>query len=172
MRERHERIAAGEGGAGGVSVETFPPPPPRTKWTRRVPHPVLIGHVASLTPYMSPVAEMGAGEGGKGRGAQPATRADACVRPGGGAPRGARTGHRARGRGGGGSAPEEHEAARRRCALQIVGHVHAAAAAHGPPSEVHVQPRVHVRGLADLRGALSEIRRRGGRGGGRGGAAG
>ena len=28
-----------------------PPPPPRTKWTRRVPHPVLIGHVASLSPY-------------------------------------------------------------------------------------------------------------------------
>ena len=28
-----------------------PPPPPRTKWTRRVPHPVLIGHAASLTPY-------------------------------------------------------------------------------------------------------------------------
>ena len=27
-----------------------PPPPPRTKWTRRVPHPVLIGHAASLTP--------------------------------------------------------------------------------------------------------------------------
>jgi hypothetical protein len=26
------------------------PPPPRTKWTRRVPHPVLIGHAASLTP--------------------------------------------------------------------------------------------------------------------------
>ena len=24
-----------------------PPPPPRTKWTRRVPHPVLIGHVPS-----------------------------------------------------------------------------------------------------------------------------
>jgi hypothetical protein len=24
---------------------------PRTKWTRRVPHPVLIGHAASLTPY-------------------------------------------------------------------------------------------------------------------------
>jgi hypothetical protein len=24
-------------------------PPPRTKWTRRVPHPVLIGHAASLT---------------------------------------------------------------------------------------------------------------------------
>ena len=28
-----------------------PHPPPRTKWTRRVPHPVLIGHAASLTPY-------------------------------------------------------------------------------------------------------------------------
>ena len=27
------------------------PPPFRTKWTRRVPHPVLIGHVSSLTPY-------------------------------------------------------------------------------------------------------------------------
>jgi len=25
------------------------PPPPRTKWTRRVPHPVLIGHAASLS---------------------------------------------------------------------------------------------------------------------------
>jgi 3'-phosphoadenosine 5'-phosphosulfate (PAPS) 3'-phosphatase len=28
---------------------TAPPPSPRTKWTRRVPHPVLIGH----TPYKS-----------------------------------------------------------------------------------------------------------------------
>ena len=28
-----------------------PPPSSRTKWTRRVPHPVLIGHAASLTPY-------------------------------------------------------------------------------------------------------------------------
>jgi hypothetical protein len=26
-----------------------PPPHPRTKWTRRVPHPVLIGHAASLS---------------------------------------------------------------------------------------------------------------------------
>ena len=26
-------------------------PPPRTKWTCRVPHPVLSGHAASLTPY-------------------------------------------------------------------------------------------------------------------------
>ena len=29
------------------------PPPPRTKWTRRVPHPVLIGHAASITPQRS-----------------------------------------------------------------------------------------------------------------------
>ena len=27
------------------------PPVPRTNRTRRVPHPVLIGHAASLTPY-------------------------------------------------------------------------------------------------------------------------
>ena len=25
--------------------------PPRTNWTRRVPHPVLIGHVSSFLPY-------------------------------------------------------------------------------------------------------------------------
>ena len=25
-----------------------PPPPPRNEWTRRVPHPVLVGHAASL----------------------------------------------------------------------------------------------------------------------------
>ena len=31
----------------------FVPPPPRTKWTRRVPHPVLIGHAASLTQATS-----------------------------------------------------------------------------------------------------------------------
>jgi hypothetical protein len=29
----------------------LPTHPSRTKWTRRVPHPVLIGHAASLTPY-------------------------------------------------------------------------------------------------------------------------
>ena len=35
-------------------VASRPPrraPAPRTKWTRRVPHPVLIGHAASLAPY-------------------------------------------------------------------------------------------------------------------------
>ena len=31
-----------------VSVR-LPPHPSRTKWTRRVPHPVLIGHTASLS---------------------------------------------------------------------------------------------------------------------------
>jgi hypothetical protein len=37
----------------GVEM-ALPPPPPspsRTKWTRHVPHPILIGHAASLTPY-------------------------------------------------------------------------------------------------------------------------
>ena len=40
---------------GGTSQVLRPPPPlsPGTKWTRRVPHPVLIGHAASLTPYPS-----------------------------------------------------------------------------------------------------------------------
>ena len=36
---------------GGVEEVALPPPPSRTKWTRRVPHPVLIGHAASLAPY-------------------------------------------------------------------------------------------------------------------------
>ena len=36
---------------GVDEVAPPPPPPPRTKWTRRVPHPVLSGHAASLTPY-------------------------------------------------------------------------------------------------------------------------
>jgi hypothetical protein len=35
----------------GLLQDQLPSPPPRTKWTRRVPHPVLIGHAASLTPY-------------------------------------------------------------------------------------------------------------------------
>ena len=30
-------------------ADPAPPPPPRTKWTRRVPHAVLIGHAASLS---------------------------------------------------------------------------------------------------------------------------
>ena len=41
FREAREAVAKGE----------ECPPPPRTKWTRRVPHLVLIGHAASLTPY-------------------------------------------------------------------------------------------------------------------------
>ena len=35
--------------AGGDDLWVALPPPPRTKWTRRVPHPVLIGHAASLS---------------------------------------------------------------------------------------------------------------------------
>jgi len=36
---------------GNILVSLSPPPPPRTNRTRRVPHPVLSGHAASLTPY-------------------------------------------------------------------------------------------------------------------------
>jgi len=47
------RLRSRKRGAGAVSRPRGggfpPPPPPRTKWTRRVPHPVLIGHAASLT---------------------------------------------------------------------------------------------------------------------------
>ena len=39
------------GGGGGAPPPPPPPSPPRTNRTRRVPHPVLIGHAASLTPY-------------------------------------------------------------------------------------------------------------------------
>ena len=49
-----ELLAGLPHGAGHLSQPKgteSPPPPPRTKWTRRVPHPVLIGHAASLTPY-------------------------------------------------------------------------------------------------------------------------
>jgi len=35
--------------AGAGAQLPPPPPPPRTKWTLRVPHPVLIGHAASLS---------------------------------------------------------------------------------------------------------------------------
>ena len=41
-----QRVA--QEGAGDFSA-----PPPRTKWTRRVPHPVLIGHAASLSQVTS-----------------------------------------------------------------------------------------------------------------------
>ena len=36
----------------------------RTKWTRRVPRPVLIGHAASLTPYSAVGGEQGREGGG------------------------------------------------------------------------------------------------------------
>ena len=43
----------GAGAAAGREAGGGRPPPPRTNRTRRVPHPVLIGHAASLTPYRS-----------------------------------------------------------------------------------------------------------------------
>jgi hypothetical protein len=42
---------AGRAARPAMQETLSPPPPTRTKWTRRVPHPVLIGHAASLTPY-------------------------------------------------------------------------------------------------------------------------
>ena len=36
-----------------------PPPPPRTEWTRRVPHPVLIGHAASPRPRRRAAGQQG-----------------------------------------------------------------------------------------------------------------
>jgi hypothetical protein len=47
-----------------------PPPPPRTKWTRRVLHPVLIGHVASLSQgslHALPYIEHEIGDNGRRR---------------------------------------------------------------------------------------------------------
>ena len=49
-----ESPAAPNKGPGPQRATPPPPPPPRpprTKWTRRVPHPVLIGHAASLGRY-------------------------------------------------------------------------------------------------------------------------
>ena len=45
-RRGRARAAAGELAAGVQIVPPPPPPPFRTKWTRRVLHPVLIGHAA------------------------------------------------------------------------------------------------------------------------------
>ena len=56
--------AAGAGSPGALRVSDGcrwrpvarpppPPPPPRTKWTRRVPHPVLIGHAVCLVQVRS-----------------------------------------------------------------------------------------------------------------------
>ena len=44
-------VCGGSSLCEGEPTQPPPPPFPRTKWTRRVPYPVLIGHVASLIPY-------------------------------------------------------------------------------------------------------------------------
>jgi hypothetical protein len=56
IRHRHDDRDAGRREAGPIHVGVDRvaeagerPPPPRTKWTRRVTHPVLIGHAASLS---------------------------------------------------------------------------------------------------------------------------
>jgi hypothetical protein len=43
------RLISGAAPAAALREDVRPPPPSRTKWTRRVPHPVLIGHAASLS---------------------------------------------------------------------------------------------------------------------------
>jgi hypothetical protein len=49
---KHGRVAMLA--AAGSIAQARPPPPLRTNRTRRVPHPVLIGHATSLTPYARP----------------------------------------------------------------------------------------------------------------------
>jgi pimeloyl-ACP methyl ester carboxylesterase len=55
-RAQLRAVAAEEGGGGGGGPDlerVLPPPlPPGTKWTRCVPHPVLIGHAASLSQVL------------------------------------------------------------------------------------------------------------------------
>jgi len=51
-REERRLGPKGAGRRRGRRSGSGPPPPlPRTRWTRRVRRPVLIGHAASLTPY-------------------------------------------------------------------------------------------------------------------------
>ena len=45
---RFLRLRSGLWNRAAVSTSPLLPPPPRTKWTRRVPPPVLIGHAASF----------------------------------------------------------------------------------------------------------------------------
>jgi hypothetical protein len=41
-------LAAGAAAGKRLAYTNVHPPPPRTRWTRRVPHPVLIGHAVCL----------------------------------------------------------------------------------------------------------------------------
>ena len=67
--------------ARGLGTAPPPPPPPpfRTKWTRRVPHPVLIGHAASLSqvPGRGPPSCGGSRGEPRSQGRPTATRAAA-----------------------------------------------------------------------------------------------
>jgi len=51
MRAAYEARMQLAADAVQASARSTPHPPLRTKWTRRVPRTVLIGHAASLTPY-------------------------------------------------------------------------------------------------------------------------
>jgi hypothetical protein len=66
--QEHTRIPLG--------TELYPPPPPpRTKWTRRVPHPVLIGHAASLSQVYARRGIRACGRPGATKAAHAALRA-------------------------------------------------------------------------------------------------
>ena len=96
---------------GGTALDPPLPPPPnlRTKWTRLVPHPVLIGHAASRSQvprWTRPSAWARAGPpalraAARRRGARvlDATRGASDSSLGGAAPRAARRAERARGAG-------------------------------------------------------------------------
>jgi len=76
-RAGHGDVGLFGGDGAGRGKSQAPPLPPRTKWTRRVPHPVLIGHAASLSQAGGAELERvvdwvrehrAAGERGAGRG--------------------------------------------------------------------------------------------------------
>ena len=65
IRSAAKRPAPARGRAGAAAKhlgEAVAVPPPRTKWTRRVPDPVLIGHAAGFTPVKPPAARGAAGD--------------------------------------------------------------------------------------------------------------
>jgi len=55
-----EALWAPRGARDGARAEAFPPPR-RTKWTRRVPHPVLIGHAVQV-PMVESISTIACGD--------------------------------------------------------------------------------------------------------------
>ena len=79
---RRPARAARRVGARDPSRGAPHPPPPRTKWTRRVPHPVLIGHAASLGRFPpSPNPALASAVAGDLVAVSPTTLPDTRTRP-------------------------------------------------------------------------------------------